>query len=135
VRNAKRLKYAGVGERLVKQPLFVSLEPDGSDVWRLDPVVDLLDKGGVSSRSRLVLVACQLLHPAQPLAVCSQASSAAGPSRCSAVASLTDAAGCQLQVGIIPTDTLPAVVCDLENRDAVLKLYNVMELAPKKQLR
>jgi hypothetical protein len=102
VRNAKRLKYAGVGERLVKQPLFVSLEPDGSDVWRLDPVVVLLYKGGVSSSSRLVLVACQLLHPEQPLAVCSQASSTAGPSQCSAVASLTDAAGCNCRSASSP---------------------------------
>jgi tRNA A37 threonylcarbamoyladenosine synthetase subunit TsaC/SUA5/YrdC len=39
-----------------------------------------------------------------------------------------------VQVGIIPTDSLPAVVCDLENRNAALKMYNVMELAPKKQL-
>jgi tRNA A37 threonylcarbamoyladenosine synthetase subunit TsaC/SUA5/YrdC len=38
------------------------------------------------------------------------------------------------QVGIIPTDSLPAVVCNLENRNAALKMYNVMELAPKKQL-
>lgn len=39
-----------------------------------------------------------------------------------------------VQVGIIPTDSLPAVVCDLENRTAALKMYNAMELAPKKQL-
>lgn len=38
------------------------------------------------------------------------------------------------QVGIIPTDSLPAVVCDLENRDAVLKLYACMQLSPKKKL-
>lgn len=38
------------------------------------------------------------------------------------------------QVGIIPTDSLPAVVCDLTNRNAALRLYNVMELAPKKML-
>lgn len=37
-------------------------------------------------------------------------------------------------MGIIPTDSLPAVVCDLENRDAVLKLYACMQLSPKKQL-
>jgi len=37
-------------------------------------------------------------------------------------------------VGIIPTDSLPAVVCDLENKDAVLKLYACMQLSPKKQL-
>jgi hypothetical protein len=29
---------------------------------------------------------------------------------------------------------LPAVVCDLENRDATLKLYACMHLAPKKKL-
>lgn len=29
------------------------------------------------------------------------------------------------QVGIIPTDTLPALVADLENRDACLKLYRI----------
>lgn len=39
-----------------------------------------------------------------------------------------------VQVGIIPTDSLPAVVCDLQNRNAVLKLYNVMELSAKKPL-
>lgn len=38
------------------------------------------------------------------------------------------------QLGIIPTDSLPAVVCDLNNKAAALKLFNVMELAPKKQL-
>ena len=30
-----------------------------------------------------------------------------------------------MQVGIIPTDTMPAIVCDLENREAVLKLYTI----------
>ncbi len=38
------------------------------------------------------------------------------------------------QVGIIPTDTLPALVADLENKDAVLKLYQAKELNPKKPL-
>lgn len=38
------------------------------------------------------------------------------------------------QLGIIPTDSLPAVVCDLANKGAALKLFNVMDLAPKKQL-
>ena len=40
----------------------------------------------------------------------------------------------RLQVGIIPTDTLPAIVCDLENRDAVLRLYAVKGMDPKKPL-
>ena len=39
-----------------------------------------------------------------------------------------------MQLGIIPTDSLPAVVCDLTNKVAAMKLFNVMELAPKKQL-
>lgn len=37
-------------------------------------------------------------------------------------------------VGIIPTDTLPAIVADLENREAVLKLYRVKEMNSKKPL-
>lgn len=83
-RSAKRLKYAGVGQRMVVgEPLFITVEADGSDTWRLERVVQLLKDGGV---------------------------------------------------GIIPTDSLPAVVCDLENKDAVLKLYACMQLSPKKQL-
>lgn len=63
--------------------MFVTVEPDAGDAWRLERAIDLLKEGGV---------------------------------------------------GIIPTDSLPAVVCDLENRDAVLKLYACMQLSPKKQL-
>jgi len=37
-------------------------------------------------------------------------------------------------VGIIPTDTLPAVVCDMENKDAVRRLYLVKHMNPKKLL-
>jgi len=48
VKNAKRLKYAGVGQRLVQEPVFLSLQPDGSDLWRLEPVIQLLREGGVS---------------------------------------------------------------------------------------
>lgn len=83
--GGKRLKYAGVGQRVGggDGPLFVTVEPDGGDAWRLERVSALLKSGGV---------------------------------------------------GIIPTDSLPAVVCDLENRDAVLKLYACMQLSPKKRL-
>ena len=38
------------------------------------------------------------------------------------------------QVGIIPTDTLPAVVCDMENRDAIRRLYLVKHMSLKKPL-
>lgn len=37
-------------------------------------------------------------------------------------------------VGVIPTDTLPAIVCDLHNRDAVLRLYSVKEMDARKPL-
>jgi hypothetical protein len=48
------------------------------------------------------------------------------------VQSLTRMLPCQ--VGIIPTDTLPALVCDPESRSAVLKLYDIKDLSLKKQL-
>lgn len=70
-------------EALTRQPLFVSVQPDGSDLWRLDPIIELIKKGGV---------------------------------------------------GIIPTDTLPAVVCDMSNKDAVRRLYSVKHMNPKKPL-
>ncbi|KAI8467472.1 MAG: DHBP synthase RibB-like alpha/beta domain-containing protein, partial [Monoraphidium minutum] len=82
--SAKRLKYAGVGQRMVVgDPLFITCEPDAGDAWRLERIAKLLQDGGI---------------------------------------------------GIIPTDSLPAVVCDLQNRDAVLRLYAAMQLSPKKQL-
>jgi tRNA A37 threonylcarbamoyladenosine synthetase subunit TsaC/SUA5/YrdC len=37
-------------------------------------------------------------------------------------------------VGIIPTDTLPALVCDPESRSAVMRMYDIKEVSPKKQL-
>ncbi len=39
-----------------------------------------------------------------------------------------------VQVGILPTDTYPALVCDIDNRKAVEKLYTIKGLSPKKQL-
>ena len=38
------------------------------------------------------------------------------------------------QVGILPTDTYPAIVCDIDDRQAVEKLYRIKGLSPKKQL-
>jgi tRNA A37 threonylcarbamoyladenosine synthetase subunit TsaC/SUA5/YrdC len=37
-------------------------------------------------------------------------------------------------VGIIPTDSLPAVVCDADHRSAALRLFDACDLDPKKQL-
>lgn len=39
-----------------------------------------------------------------------------------------------MQVGILTTDTFPAFVCDLENRDAVQKLYQLKGLSPTQPL-
>ncbi len=39
-----------------------------------------------------------------------------------------------VQVGVLPTDTYPALVCDIDNRKAVEKLYTIKGLSPKKQL-
>lgn len=81
-RNTKRLQYS-TGKRVVKAPQLVTVERDGSDTWRLEPIVETLRKGGV---------------------------------------------------GIVPTDSLPAFVCDLQNRDAVLKMYAIKGMDEKKPL-
>ncbi len=47
VRKAKQLKYAGVGQRLVREPAVINLQPDGSDSWRVAEAADLLKQGGV----------------------------------------------------------------------------------------
>lgn len=77
----KRLKYSGTQRR--EAPLVLTVKADGSDIWRLDEVIDMLKEGAV---------------------------------------------------GVIPTDTLPAIVCDLHNKDAVLRMYSVKEMDAKKPL-
>ncbi len=39
-----------------------------------------------------------------------------------------------LQVGIIPTDTFPAFVCDIENKGAVTLLYELKGISATKKL-
>lgn len=63
--------------------LIVTVDPEGSDTWRLDAVADLVKAGAV---------------------------------------------------GVVPTDSSPALVCDLESRDAVQLLYDLKGAAPSKQL-
>ncbi|PNH07203.1 hypothetical protein TSOC_006364 [Tetrabaena socialis] len=79
----KRLKYSQSASGKRGEPLVISVQPDGSDAWRLNEVIDLLKDGAV---------------------------------------------------GIIPTDTLPAIVCDPHNKDAVLRLYSIKEMDAKKPL-
>ena len=48
-KSAKRAKYSQTSSLPSQgQPLFIQVEPDGSDVWRLDVVVDALKSGSVS---------------------------------------------------------------------------------------
>lgn len=82
-RSPKRLKYAGAGGKLRRDPLFLEVSPDGSDAEKLHSVVDLIQSGGV---------------------------------------------------GIVPTDTVYAVVCDLNNRAAIDRLYRIKNMDPKKPL-
>jgi len=42
--------------------------------------------------------------------------------------------GTHVQVGIIPTDTFPALVCDLENKSSVQALYEIKGASPSKKL-
>lgn len=168
--------------------LCIELQKDGSDTWRLEPVIELLKQGGVSGqlltwtqlwlqwgavRDAWRLCWCQQQQLQQQFrwggASLSQSCAAPSPSR-SAVCPPFPRGACSwacrrhglntlhplhppgsplrptaprlcappllwlLQLGIIPTDSLPAVVCDLSNKVAALKLYNAMDLAPKKQL-
>lgn len=44
---AKRGQREGSGGGRGKGPLYVTVEPDGSDLWRLDPIIDMLKQGAV----------------------------------------------------------------------------------------
>jgi hypothetical protein len=46
VKTAKRAKTAGDKEK--GQAIVVTVEPDGSDAWRLDQIVDMIKDGAVS---------------------------------------------------------------------------------------
>lgn len=53
-KSSKRAKYSQASSRPSQgQPLFIQVEPDGSDVWRLDVVVDALKSGSVSAMAGL----------------------------------------------------------------------------------
>lgn len=48
-KSAKRVKYSQASSRPARgRSLFIQVEPDGSDAWRLDVVVDALKAGSVS---------------------------------------------------------------------------------------
>ncbi|XP_047311244.1 uncharacterized protein YciO [Impatiens glandulifera] len=82
-RNPKRLKYSL--PRFTKENglLYIEVDPSGSDSWRLDPVIELLQKGAV---------------------------------------------------GVIPTDTVYAMACDLRNASAIERLRRIKRIEPSKPL-
>ncbi|XP_006659621.1 uncharacterized protein YciO, partial [Oryza brachyantha] len=84
-RNPKRLKYASQRQftRGDAGMLRVQVEPSGEDLWKLDPVIDLINRGAV---------------------------------------------------GIIPTDTVYAIVCDLSNNDSVERLRRIKGIGDSKPL-
>lgn len=48
-KSSKRLKYSHSSDTQTRgEPLFVRVQPDGSDIWRLDAIVGLLKSGAVS---------------------------------------------------------------------------------------
>lgn len=82
-RSPKRLKYSA--PRFTKEDglLYVEADPSGADSWKLEPVVELLKKGGV---------------------------------------------------GVIPTDTVYALVCDVKSHSAVDRLRRLKNIEPSKPL-
>lgn len=82
-RSPKRLKYSSPPSGKNSHVQLLQLDPTGSDVWRLDPIVELIQSGAV---------------------------------------------------GIIPTDTVYAIVCDLKNRQAIDRLYRIKNMDPSKPL-
>lgn len=66
VKAHRKLKQAGIGQRLVHDVLCLELEKDGSDTWRLEPVIEVLKQGGVSSTWVPLAIANWFgLHPLQ----------------------------------------------------------------------
>jgi len=80
-RSSKREKYAG--KNVSSRTDIITISPDASDLWRLDPIIDLIKQGAV---------------------------------------------------GIIPTDSFPALICDVANKNAVQLLYEVKGAPPSQRL-
>lgn len=118
-KSSKRLKYSHTRDKQTRgEPLFVKVESDGSDLWRLDTVINMLKTGAVCRLNRASLIRCSHITYQERRIV--QSIYLVTPSF--------------LQVGIVPTDSYPAIVCDIDNKQAVERLYTVKGLDPKKQL-
>lgn len=82
-RSPKRLKYRFTSTRKVPESVYVSVDSLGSDVWKLDQVIQLLKDGAV---------------------------------------------------GVIPTDTVYAIVCDLQAPTSIDRIYRIKNMDSKKPL-
>lgn len=82
-RNPKRLKYSVPRFSKGGEFVYVEVDPSGSDTWKLEPVVKLLQEGAV---------------------------------------------------GVIPTDTVYAFVCDVRSHAAIERLRRIKDIGPSKPL-
>ena len=125
VKSAKRLQNGPqIGQRGGREPKIVEISPGCGEEWKVASVVEMLRNGGVRRNLRFISAAF-LGRPSLlwlvALSTCVHRVSMPG-------------SPATMQVGIIPTDTLPAIVADLENRDAIIKLYAIKEMSTKKPL-
>jgi len=81
----------------------LEIKNDGSDVWRLEAIAELIKGGAVWVGRRGGRCAPMLSAPPP-------------------------------QVGIIPTDSYPAFVCDLGNAAAAARLASVKDVSPTKPM-
>ncbi|KAL1830969.1 hypothetical protein ACET3Z_000620 [Daucus carota] len=83
-KSPKRLKYSSPSfTKDVDELLYVEVDPSGNDAWKLEPVLQLLNKGAV---------------------------------------------------GVIPTDTVYAIVCDLKCNSAIDRLRRIKNIQASKPL-
>jgi tRNA A37 threonylcarbamoyladenosine synthetase subunit TsaC/SUA5/YrdC len=113
-------------------PKLVTLLPDGSDAWRLDPVIELLREGGVS----LVTTgaACRKEKRREGRRRADPEPSRAGSPKQTKTfdnAITPSYKHHHPKVGVIPTDTLPALVVDVAARDAAARLCAAKGGPPK----
>ena len=109
------------------QPLYVTLEADGSDLWRLDPIIKMLREGAVTCLCHTLSYSACFLYLSFPKGVCFAVDDVT-------VQHHTHLLTRCMQMGILPTDSYPALVCDVDAKKAVERLYQAKEMSPSKQL-
>ncbi|KAL4333786.1 hypothetical protein GQ457_07G000510 [Hibiscus cannabinus] len=82
-RSPKRLKYSAPRLSKVDDLVYVEVDPSGTENWKLEPVIELLNQGAV---------------------------------------------------GVIPTDTVYAIVCHLKSHAAIERLRRIKNIEPSKPL-